>query len=197
MQSDGISLVSKLPTHPTTTHAIKLLRSTFTNKMRKDGSEPVINHSLRVGILVHEYGGKRECVNAALLHDVLEDTDTQPDEIERQFGVHTLKLLEWVSESNRNDSWEARKENALRKLAAAPTEALLIKAADQIDNIETFIQFVESGRTENPWSIFSRDKTTRLTQWNNVYLLIKEREPRLLILSQYEIIIKRINTLGK
>ena len=106
------------------------------HQIRKDGKTPYIAHPFRVAMIVRETFGcdDAEVLAAALLHDTIEDTITDYDEIHLNFGEKVAML---VSALTKNMSMpEAQREDAYdRQLAAAPWEARLIKLADVFDNI--------------------------------------------------------------
>jgi (p)ppGpp synthase/HD superfamily hydrolase len=116
---------------------------------RKDGERlPAVTHLFSVALLTAEDGADDDIVIAALLHDTLEDTDTAAEEIQEQFGSRVRTLVEAVSEpsrdaSGRRLSWRERKEGYFKKLETAPDDALIIVAADKIDNIESKITAFE------------------------------------------------------
>ncbi len=72
------------------TKAATFAAKKHTRQKRKGAnSEPYINHPLEVADLLSRVGKIEDCdiLTAAILHDVLEDTDTCEDEIERLFGT--------------------------------------------------------------------------------------------------------------
>ncbi|MHA1724663.1 MAG: HD domain-containing protein [Promethearchaeota archaeon] len=104
------------------------------NQMRKDGKIPYIIHPLRVFILLR-WAGYSEFIDknlmvVALLHDILEDTDTTSEEIEEKFGPDILSL---VMELTRPKKIE--KEQWLKSFKTCSREAKIIKLADRIDNL--------------------------------------------------------------
>lgn len=125
---------------------------------RKDAEPlPAITHLFSVALLAAEDGADDTIVIAALLHDTIEDTDTTAEEIEAAFGPTVRTLVEAVSEPSRDAagrvlSWRERKEGYFKTLETAPDDALVIVAADKIDNIESKIAAFE---TEGP-SLFAR-----------------------------------------
>jgi guanosine-3',5'-bis(diphosphate) 3'-pyrophosphohydrolase len=106
------------------------------HQIRKDGKTPYIAHPFRVAMIVRDTFGcdDAEVLAAALLHDTIEDTITDYDELHQHFGEKVALL---VSALTKNMSMpEAQREDAYdRQLAAAPWEARLIKLADVFDNI--------------------------------------------------------------
>lgn len=103
---------------------------------------PYITHLFSVALLVAESGADDDVVTAALLHDTIEDTGTAREEIADAFNERVATLVEAVTETKSLD-WRARKEAYFAGLETAPEEAMLIMAADKIDNIESKIEAYE------------------------------------------------------
>ncbi|NTV30576.1 bifunctional (p)ppGpp synthetase/guanosine-3',5'-bis(diphosphate) 3'-pyrophosphohydrolase [candidate division WWE3 bacterium] len=199
MSEDSKKLAERLPNNPHIQHAIKLINQEFGDRLRKDKSEPMINHSLRVGNIIAPYVKDNDEIIAALLHDILEDSKVSADQINQHYGTRVISLVESLTEDNRNDSWEERKKMALIKLSSASDEALLIKTADQIDNLETFIRFAKQNPKdiEVAWSIFSRGRNARLAQWKAMFKLISQRYINIpeALLKRYVTALEEVNNL--
>lgn len=104
--------------------------------VRQDGETPYIAHPLRAALTLRDLFGCEDehAIAAALLHDVIEDTGTDYDEIEDQFGIETARLVAALSKDPRLP--EAEREPAYdQALARAGWKAHLIKLADQYDNL--------------------------------------------------------------
>ena len=56
--------------------------------------KPVILHSIRVGLHLYKLNYDKDIVTAAILHDVIEDTDTKIEEVKSKFGDKVAKLVE-------------------------------------------------------------------------------------------------------
>ena len=121
--------------------AIDYAQEKHKEQKRKDGS-PYIIHPLAVAEIVVEMGLDTDAVLGALLHDVIEDTDTSHDEIAKQFGETTAELVEGVTKltrANFSSSEEQQMEN-LRKMFMAMSKdirVVLIKIADRLHNMRT------------------------------------------------------------
>ncbi len=106
------------------------------HQLRKDGKTPYIAHPFRVAMIVRDEFGcdDDEVITAALLHDTIEDTNTDYDELHEQFGERVASL---VSALTKNMSMPSahREDQYDQQLAKAPWEARLIKLADVLDNI--------------------------------------------------------------
>lgn len=103
--------------------------------LRKDGRTPYVAHVYRVAMTVRDVFGCDDptALVAALLHDTIEDADTDFDDIEEHFGrsvaecVAALTKNASLPESERERDYDAR-------LAAGPWQARLVKLADTHDN---------------------------------------------------------------
>src|SRR5579859_5633084 len=77
-----------------------------------------------------------EILCAAVLHDVVEDTDRTLDDVRAAFGPRVAELVGWVTipEPGPGQDRAAVKEEYLRGLRAAPRDARLVKLADRVSN---------------------------------------------------------------
>ena len=111
-------------------------------QMRKDGS-PFITHPLAVAqIVAEELHLDSESIEAALLHDTIEDTSATHEDISRLFSPTVADLVEGVSKLTRvhyTSKEEEQMEN-LRKMLLAMSKdirVILIKISDRLHNMRT------------------------------------------------------------
>ena len=71
-------------------------------------------------------------VAAGVLHDVLENTETSVDELEKRFGSTVSELVEAVSEAPSIESEQARKRALRAKVARGPADAVAVFGADKV-----------------------------------------------------------------
>jgi GTP pyrophosphokinase len=120
-------------------------------KLRKSG-EPYIVHPVRVAMILAEMQLDPETLAAALLHDVIEDTDATKEQVEKEFGPRVAHLVEGVTKLSRiplaGDSGDddratresERQAESLRKMFLAMADdvrVVLIKLADRLHNMRT------------------------------------------------------------
>jgi GTP pyrophosphokinase len=76
---------------------------------------------------------------AAVLHDVVEDTRVTAEELEKQFGPRVAELVGWVTipAPGPGEDKAQVKLQALRRLSSAPRDAVLVKLADRLSNVQT------------------------------------------------------------
>ena len=105
-------------------------------QMRKDGATPYFAHPVRVMLAVlREFG---ECdpdtLSAAILHDTIEDTNTDFDEIAERFGETVAQYVGFLTKDKRLPEIE-REESFFETLARGPRAVKLVKIADTLDNL--------------------------------------------------------------
>jgi GTP pyrophosphokinase len=107
-------------------------------QLRKTGDQPYINHLLRVAQSAADAGLPEEAIAAALLHDVIEDTEVTVEELARAFPervVSLVKLLtEWWSDDASQEVKARERPKYYRAILTDP-EAVEIKLLDRADNL--------------------------------------------------------------
>ena len=104
--------------------------------------EPYIIHPVEVAKILAEFKADPPTIMAALLHDILEDTDVQAEEIEKNFGTDVLKLVNGVTKLGKLEfkSKEDRQAENFRKMFISMAEdvrVILLKLADRLHNMRT------------------------------------------------------------
>lgn len=110
------------------------------NQIEKSGDDPkpVILHSVRVALNLEHYGYSTEMVIAALLHDLLEDSETTLKDIESQFGKDVAELIKANSYNRSIEDKKQRFIDTFNRCLRAGKDALLIKVADILDNSDYY-----------------------------------------------------------
>jgi guanosine-3',5'-bis(diphosphate) 3'-pyrophosphohydrolase len=116
-------------------------------QMRKDGKTPYFSHPVRVMTLVNiEFGCKDvDTLCAAVLHDTIEDTTTDRDDIEQQFGRRVAKYVVYLTKDKRLPE-ERREHRYFKRLAKAPLEVKLCKLGDTLDNLLSCMELPPESR---------------------------------------------------
>ena len=121
--------------------AIDLAVSAHDGQMRRSGEEYVC-HPLHVACILVEIGMDSDAVVAALLHDVVEDTDIELSEISRRFGADVASLVDGVTKITQmsfSTKEEQQAENVRKMLLAMSKDVrvMIIKLADRLHNMRT------------------------------------------------------------
>ncbi|XP_041849249.1 guanosine-3',5'-bis(diphosphate) 3'-pyrophosphohydrolase MESH1 [Melanotaenia boesemani] len=107
------------------------------NQRRKDSEgTPYINHPIGVARILSHEGGITdiEVLQAALLHDTVEDTDTTPAELEAKFGPVVSRIVQEVTD-DKSLSKQERKRQQVEHAPHRSHQAKLVKLADKLYNL--------------------------------------------------------------
>ncbi len=107
----------------------------------RDGTRvPYITHPLRVALILAEEMARCEAhlICAALLHDVLEESDVTPEEIERACGTFVVEAVRLLTKHPAGDEQKAARDEAYyARIASGSSLAQLVKCADRLDNLRS------------------------------------------------------------
>ncbi len=126
----------------------KLIKKAFNTsleahkEMRRRSGEPYIYHPLAVAqIVVEEIGLGTTGIVSALLHDVVEDTDTTIEQIDKLFGPKVAKIIDGLTKiSGKFEYGSSQQAENFRKMLLTLSDdvrVILIKLADRLHNMRT------------------------------------------------------------
>jgi (p)ppGpp synthase/HD superfamily hydrolase len=98
--------------------------------------KPTLLHSVRVGTYLYENGYSQNIVLSGYLHDVIEDTEIENGFIEKKFGKEVLDII--LANSKDTSVTENSNEELLQRCLSYGEEALIVKAADILDNYKYY-----------------------------------------------------------
>lgn len=112
-------------------HEIERALFFLSNALQDSGhnTKPVLLHSIQVAEMLWERGFPQDVVIAAVLHDVVEDTDITIDDVEQSFGHQVAVYVDALTVSDTQDIMQS-----FACTAELGSEALSIRAADLIQN---------------------------------------------------------------
>ncbi|MEZ8141224.1 bifunctional GTP diphosphokinase/guanosine-3',5'-bis(diphosphate) 3'-diphosphatase [Enterovibrio norvegicus FF-454] len=121
--------------------AYLVARDAHEGQSRSSG-EPYIIHPIAVARILAEMRLDHETLMAALLHDVIEDTDVTKEDLQQRFGDTVADLVDGVSKLDKlkfRDRKEAQAENFRKMIMAMAHDirVILIKLADRTHNMRT------------------------------------------------------------
>ncbi len=157
---------------------------------RKDGL-PYIVHPAAVAKMLKEAGYSDEVAAAGLLHDVLEDTGCEFEDLERRAGRKIAAIVCQVTDRDKTARWAARKKNYLEGLRRASKKALAVACADKTDNILSTLRARRlGGRTLRRVGKISR----KVRNYSSVYRVIATRYPACPLLPAYKDALDRLKS---
>lgn len=122
------------------------------NQVRSSG-EPYITHPLAVSFILLELGMDTDTICAAMLHDVVEDTDTTLEQVKKLFGQDVAMLVDGVTKLGKIPLFTKEEQQAenVRKILLAMSQdirVIIIKLCDRLHNMRT-LQFRPSSKQRN------------------------------------------------
>lgn len=110
-------------------------------QFRKDGT-PYVTHAIAAAQIAAEMGLDEDSIVAALLHDTIEDTSLEHEDISRQFGAEVADIVDGVTKLTRvtyTNKEDEQMENMRKMLMAMSKDirVILIKIADRLHNMRT------------------------------------------------------------
>lgn len=111
------------------------------NQFRSSG-EPYITHPLAVSFILLELGMDTDTICAAMLHDVVEDTDVTLEEVKKRFGQDVAMLVDGVTKLGKIPLFTKEEQQAenVRKILLAMSQdirVIIIKLCDRLHNMRT------------------------------------------------------------
>lgn len=149
--------------------AIRFAALAHKGMVRKGNGQPYIFHPLEVLNLVSLMTLDEDVLCGAVLHDTVEDTDANIEDIKEQFNERVAKLVAYESEDkkgnvNKAATWKQRKQEALNTISNLDdVGAKMICLADKVSNLRSFhLGLLEKG--EEFWDVFNQ-KDPKMHYW--------------------------------
>ena len=118
------------------------LAEKFHHDQKRESGEPYISHPLAVAYILLELGMDTDTICAALLHDVVEDTECTLDQLQKLYGTDVAMLVNGVTKLKKVETFtkDEQKAENIRKILLAMSEdirVIIIKLADRLHNMRT------------------------------------------------------------
>ncbi|QKD84485.1 bifunctional (p)ppGpp synthetase/guanosine-3',5'-bis(diphosphate) 3'-pyrophosphohydrolase [Thermoleptolyngbya sichuanensis A183] len=139
--------------------AIHFAANKHRDQRRKDvDTSPYINHPIEVAEILARVGGVSDVITlqAAILHDTLEDTETTPAELDAAFGVEVRQVVEEVTDDRQLPKPE-RKQRQIERAPYLSERAKQVKIADKISNVRSV--------TETPPTHWTLERRLEYLDW--------------------------------
>jgi len=125
---------------------------------RRGKGFPYIVHPMEAMEIVSTMTADQELLAAAALHDTVEDTDVTVEQLRSEFGDRIADLVDVESDVmdegvSEEDSWRARKEAGIRRLARAGRDAKIVALGDKLSNMRAIARDY-AAQGDAFWSIF-------------------------------------------
>lgn len=116
-------------------------------------------HLAEVAWMLQDANMESEVVAAGYLHDMIEDCGyTQGQLAEETGNQRVAELVDWVSEPEKDRSWEERNGVYLERMREAPMEVLALSCADKTSNIRDMLRLIDRGYELDSFLSVGREK---------------------------------------
>jgi len=164
--------------------AIKFAVDAHHNTERRGKGFPYIVHPMEAVEIVATITSDPELMAAAVLHDTIEDTDVTVQQIRDAFGDRVADLVHAESDQlngevftggdNEEETWHARKQAAIDRLAAAPHDAKIVALGDKLSNMRAIWRDYQT-KGDALWSIFHvKDKASHAWHYRGLAASLSE-----------------------
>jgi (p)ppGpp synthase/HD superfamily hydrolase len=172
--------------------ALELAREAHADQIRNgSGGMPYIKHPEAVATLLAELGYGDEVLAAALLHDVVEDSETTVEDLRERFDEPVAGMVAVLSDDETIDDYRERKAEHRARVRAADGDALAIYGADKLTNVSTLRRaFGEQGAAVA--EEFKVPLELKLDAWEADCALLQREAPQLPFLAELEAELSRL-----
>jgi (p)ppGpp synthase/HD superfamily hydrolase len=155
------------------------------------GGLPYIEHPRMVAATLATHGYADPTLAAALLHDVVEDSDTTVEDLRGEFGEQIAALVDALSDDESIADYRERKEEHRARVRAADGDALPIYAADKLANMTTLHAAIEAGgiKVADEYDV---PLGLKLETWEADAAMLGQEAPRLPLLDPLAAAISRL-----
>ena len=168
------------------TAALRFARRVHMGQHRKQTDQQFVEHPIEVARLLADAGYDVPIIAAAYLHDVVEKTQVEADEIRVRFGPEAAEVVEALSEDPTVIGYAERKRRLRVKVLAAGGTPVLIYTADRVANLRDWRTVAPERREQ----IAQRLDTTldeRLRLWREDLEALTRYDPELPYLAEIEV----------
>jgi GTP diphosphokinase / guanosine-3',5'-bis(diphosphate) 3'-diphosphatase len=126
--------------------ALRFARRIHLGQHRKQTGEQFVEHPIAVATLLSDSGYDGPMIAAAYLHDVVEKTDVDLEEIRERFGPAVANLVDSLTENPKIRGYAERKRALRRRILEAGGNPVVIYAADRVANMRDWRKVTPENR---------------------------------------------------
>jgi (p)ppGpp synthase/HD superfamily hydrolase len=131
---------------PLTRAAVEFAAEQHSGQRRRADGASFMIHPLEAASLLERSGYRDAVVAAAVLHDVLEDTEAEHGDLVARFGGEVAGLVALVTDDPSIADEETQKDDVRRRVRAAGGDAPALYAADKVSKVRELRTLIATGR---------------------------------------------------
>lgn len=163
------------------------------DQLRKEGPYPYIEHPVLIALELEKHGFGDEVVAAALVHDVLEDTDYPEADMRAALGEEVMAIVDSVTNDD-SLSWEGKKKKYIETVRAGSVGAKAVATADKIANARSLLTAYATQGSEI-WKHFNAGREKKLWFENAMLAMLQETWQHPLV-DEYAALVAQMNALA-
>jgi len=159
--------------------ALRVALEAHAGQTRKGAEDlPYVSHPVHVAMILAKLGLDEVALQAALLHDVVEDCDDWDEaRVRSTFGDAVADIVAALTE-DKSGTWDERKRHAIEHVPEMSTAAAHVKAADKLHNLSCLLDELQS--TSDPDRVWAQFRGGREKTLITARQLVEALEPRVL-----------------
>ena len=167
---------------------------------KKNAGVPYLLHPMETAVIVGTMTNDHEVLAAALLHDVVEDTNTTIEEVRERFGDRVAELVSSETENKREDlppgdTWRIRKEESLDELRKSNIDVKMLWLGDKLSNMRSFYRSWDM-EGANLWQAFNmKDSSLQFWYYSTIAELLKPELSSYPAWKEYNELVRRVFTI--
>jgi (p)ppGpp synthase/HD superfamily hydrolase len=150
------------------------------------GGLPYIEHPRMVAATLAPHGFADATLAAAILHDVVEDSDTTVEELRAEFGDEVAGLVAALSDDESIADYRERKEEHRARVTAVDGDAFAIYAADKLTNLTTIHASIQREGQSAVAAEFKVPLELKLEVWADDAAMLRREAPELPLLDRLD-----------
>jgi GTP pyrophosphokinase len=146
---------------------------------RKKGTDvPYHAHLLGVASLVLNDGGSEDEAVAAILHDLVEDTDATVEDVRARFGDRVARIVDACTDAYERPKpeWGERKRAYIERMQTAEPDELRVSLADKLYNASSIVWDLRM-RGDDLWRVFGSGREGQIWYYRSLADIFLERAP--------------------
>lgn len=174
------------PLHsPVVEHAVRLAAVAHKSQKRKSSGIPYIAHPLSVCLILMKAGFQEESIlAAAVLHDVVEDTELTIEELADLFSADVVQYVKEMTEEKETHkgekrSWRDRKQDHIQVMQQATLGARAIELADKLHNLEAMLFDLQTEDRHEFWGHFGASPEEIVQYYHSMIEAAGQSDPQL------------------
>lgn len=168
--------------------AIHFATIAHSGQRRRNENVDVIFHPYTVGMILLKLGCSEEIVCSGILHDIIEDTNYDYEDLKNNFGIKIANNVKKVSEDSNIDNWRTRKESFINQIKDEEKDIITLEIVDKLHNLLSEYERFKKG--VNIWSNSPAGYEDNKWFYEEIYFLGKNKNVNKDLLDRYKFLME-------